>query len=114
MKITKQKLVKIIKEEVNNLFVEGEVVDLFPDKVERDRHGNTPDEAHAAAKKRGLLPIPDELDDQVWDMMEELVNQIMEMLNNNKYDHMQTLAGMFADSLDAFGVPLTDDDYDDE
>ena len=114
MKLTKKTLLKIIKEEVNKFLAEGEVVDLFPDKVERDRHGNTPDEAYAAAKKRGLLPIPDELDDQVWDMMEELVNQIMEMLNNNKYDHMQTLAGMFSDSLDAFDVPLTDDDYDNE
>ena len=104
MKLTKKTLLKIIKEEVNKFLTEGEVVDLFPDKVERDRHGNTPEEAHAAAKKRGLLRIPAESVDQVWDMMKDLVSHIMGMADINKYDHKETLVGMFADSLDAHGL----------
>lgn len=111
MKITKQKLVKIISEEVKNLLSEGDVVDLFPMKGNRRL---SPDEYDAATKKQGLVAIPDELDDKVWDMMEELVNEIMELLNNNKYDHRETLVGMFSDSLDNFDAPLTDDDYDEE
>ena len=102
MKITKQKLVKIIKEEVNNLFVEGEVVDLFPLRGNRRIH---PDDEEDVKKKQGLSDIKDEtIEDRVWDMMEEFVNQIMRMGNMDKYDHKETLVGMFADSLDAHDV----------
>ena len=37
-------------------------------------------------------------------MMEDLVNHIMGMGDINKYDHKETLVGMFADSLDAHGL----------
>ena len=37
-------------------------------------------------------------------MMEEFINQIMRIGNIDKYDHKETLVGMFADSLDAHNV----------
>ena len=102
MKLTKKELVNIIKEEANKLFTEGEVVDLFPLRGNRRIH---PDDEEDVRKKQGLSRIKDEeVEDRVWDMMEEFVNQIMRMGNIDKYDHKETLVGMFADSLDAHDV----------
>ena len=102
MKLTKKELVNIIKEEANRLFTEGEVVDLYPLRGNRRIH---PDDEEDVRKKQGLSHIKDEeVEDRVWDMMEEFINQIMRIGNIDKYDHKETLVGMFADSLDAHNV----------